>query len=99
MSKEFEVIEEMQLATMNIRIIKIKDKYYWQQWDILSYDYIPYLDDLSECYHSFDTFEEAVDDARGTDDNQVFWDLGSYAERSCEGMFQFCKNTCINFSK
>lgn len=78
MSKEFEVIEEIGLATMDVRIIKIDGKYYWQQWDKLEAAYIPYLDDLTYRDNGFDTYEEAVDDAQGTDDNQVLWDLGSH---------------------
>lgn len=78
MSKEFEVIEEMQLATMDVRIIKIDGKYYWQQWDKLEEAYIPYIDDLIGMNDGFDAYEEVVDDAQGTDDNQVLWDLGSH---------------------
>lgn len=77
MSKEFEVIEEIGLATMDVRVIKIDGKYYWQQWDKLEGAYIPYLDDLTYCDNGFDTYEEVIDDAQGTDDNQVLWDLGS----------------------
>ena len=78
MRKEFEVIEDICLATMDVRIIKVDGKYYWQQWDKLEEAYIPYLDDLTYCDNGFDTYEEAVDDAQGTDDNQVLWDLGSH---------------------
>lgn len=77
MSIEFEVIEEIGLATMDVRIIKVDGKYYWQQWDELEEAYIPYLDYLIGCDDGFDTYEEAIDDAQETDDNQVLWDLGS----------------------
>lgn len=78
MSKEFEVIEEIGLATMDVRIIKVDGKYYWQQWDKLEDAYIPYLDDLTYRDNGFDTYEEVIDDVNGTDDNQVLWDLGSH---------------------
>ena len=78
MSKEFEVIEEIGLATMDVRIIKVDGKYYWQQWDELEGAYIPYLDDLIGMDDGFDTYEEVIDDVNGSDDNQVLWDLGSH---------------------
>lgn len=73
MSYEFKVIEEIGLATMDVRIVKVDGKYYWQQWDELEWAYIPHLDDLIDCDNGFDTYEEVIHDVNGTDDNQIIW--------------------------